>query len=160
MNSIEIARYREKRFDGQRDFRLFDDRIVVAAKDYLGSESENSVMLNTLVPVLGRGRGRSSGFSSGILMAAVAFGLLQSGTLDLFSHWGGLTFCVGIGGALMSIVTARKIEWVYLSSEAGIISVSIAKCGPDKASFDAFVERLLAQVYEVVRLPVQSGHAD
>lgn len=143
-----IARYREKRFDGRREFQLFEDRVLVTSKEYMGGESTVPVLLNTLVPVLSRYRARDAQFQVGLVTSVVVFGLLSSGTLDLFSHVGGLSACIGIGCALMSIVTARKIEWVSLNSEAGFLSLSIGKVGPDKASFDAFVECLLAQVIE------------
>ncbi len=144
-----IARYSERRFEGRRDFQLFEDRIVVIAKNYMGGESESSIMLNTLVPVLSHGRARGSEFSWAVVMVVVSVALLQSGTVDLFSYWGGMAFSLGIGGALMGIVTFRKIEWVSLNSSVGILSLSIVKSGPDVASFDAFIERLLAQVTAV-----------
>lgn len=143
-----IARYREKRFEGRRDFQLFDDRVVIVAKDYMGAESEVSVMLNTLVPVPNRARVRGSEFSWGVIMVVISFALLQSGTVDLFSYWGGMAASMGVSGALIVLVTFRKIEWILLNSAIGIHSLSIAKSGPDEASFDAFVERLLAQVIE------------
>lgn len=143
-----IARYREKRFEGRRDFQLFHDRVVIVAKEYMGAESESSIMLNTLVAVPNRARVRGSEFSWAVMMVVLSVALLQSGTVDLFSYWGGMAASMGVSGALMGLVTFRKIEWVWLNSALGIHSLNIAKSGPDATFFDAFVERLLAQVIE------------
>lgn len=155
-----IARYSERRFEGRRDFQLFEDRVLVIAKDSMGNESESSVMLDSLVPVLSRGRARSSAFSWAVMMVFIPLGLLQSGTLDLYSYWGGMAFSICVAGVLVGIVTFRKIEWISLNSTVGILSLSIVKSGPDVASFDAFVERLLAQVIAAAERPAQQEAMD
>lgn len=155
-----IARYSERRFEGRRDFQLFGDRVLIIAKDYMGSESESSVMLDSMVPVLSRGRARSSAFSWAVMMVFIPIGLLQSDTLDLFSYWGGIAFSIGVAGVLVGIVTFRKIEWVSLNSTVGILSLAIVKSGPDVASFDAFVERLRAQVITATERPARQEMMD
>lgn len=155
-----IARYSERRFEGRRDFQLFEDRILIIGKESMGNESEFSIMLDSLVPVLSRGRARSSAFSWAVMMVFIPLGLLQSGTLDLYSYWGGIAFSIGVAGVLVGIVTFRKIEWISLNSTVGIISVAIVKAGPDVASFDAFVERLLAQVIAATGRPAKQEAMD
>jgi len=95
-----------------------------------------------------------------VMMVFIPLGLLQSGTLDLYSYWGGIAFSIGVAGVLVGIVTFRKIEWISLNSTVGIMSLAIVKSGPDVASFDAFVERLLAQVIAAAGRPAKQEAMD
>ncbi len=141
-----IASYQERRFDGHRDFVLYSDHLAVKGKQMLGDEFETSIALSTLTPFASRLRTRDRGFWQGIVMTIVAAGLLQSGTLAITSYWGGLSAVMVIAGILLSLATARKIEWVQITSHAGVVTVNIARCGPDKAKFESFVAFFLKQI--------------
>ena len=141
-----ISSYRERRFDGQRNFELFHEHISINGKQSLGAEFETIIPLNTLSPIISHIRSRGRGFWSGIVMVLIAISLLQSGALAITSYWGGLTAVMVVAGALLSITTARKIEWVQISSRAGLVSVTIARVGPDKSTLDEFVSSLLEQI--------------
>jgi hypothetical protein len=141
-----IASYQERRFDGQRSFELFHEHITIKGKQSFGAEFETTIPLNTLSPTVSHLRTRDRGFWSGIVMILIAISLLQSGALAITSYWGGLTAVMVVAGALLSIATARKIEWVQISSRAGLVSVNIARVGPDKITFDKFVSSLLEQI--------------
>ena len=141
-----IATHREERFDGKRTFNLHPDRIAIVGKQSLGGEFEIEMPLSNLVPIANRLRSRDPGFLMGIGMVIVTLALFQSGSVGLFSYWGGLSACIGIGGALMSATTIRKVEWVQISSTAGVVAVSIASSGPDRSEFEHFVELLIHQI--------------
>lgn len=141
-----IARYREKRFDGQRTFELFEDRVVVVAKTWSGDESEQSVALVDLMRVPDRARARDRSFATGIWMCLVGTVLLQSGLLSIHDYLGGLTLCVSIGGGLMAIATWRRIRWVMFGHRNGGHALTIAAIGPDASSFEDFVERVIAGI--------------
>ena len=141
-----IASYQERRFDGQRDFVLFDEHLVIKGKQTFGAEFETTIPLSTLTPTISHLRTRDRGFWSGLVMILIAVSLLQSGALSINSYWGGLTAVMVVAGALLSITTARKIEWVQIISHAGLISINIARAGPDKENFDKFVDSLLEHI--------------
>ena len=148
-----VATYHEKRFDGQRTFVLFPDRLSITGKQSLGGEFETQVLLATLIPIVNRSRARDPGFIAGIIMVICAGGLHQGGVVDLFSYWGGLVAVLGFGGALMSIVTARKVEWAQFMSTAGTIAVSVAHTGPEKDRFEPFVTAVLHRIQASVAKP-------
>lgn len=141
-----IARYREKRFDGQRTFELFEDRVVVVAKAWSGDESEQSVALADLLPVPDRARVRDRSFATGIWICLVGAVLLQSGLLSIHDYLGGLTLCVSIGGALMAIATWRRIPWVMFAHRNGGHALAMAAVGPDASAFEDFVARVIAGI--------------
>lgn len=141
-----IASYQERRFDGQRNFELFHEHLTIKGKEAFGAEFETTIPLNTLSPIVSHLRTRDRGFWSGLAMILIAISLLQSGALTITSYWGGLTAVMVVAGALLSIATARKIEWIQISSHAGLVSVNIARVGPDKSKFDQFFSSLLEQI--------------
>jgi hypothetical protein len=141
-----IASYQERRFDGQRNFELFAEHLTVKGRQTFGAEFETTIPLYTLSPALSHLRTRDRGFWSGIVMILIAISLLQSGALLITSYWGGLAAVMVVAGALLSIATARKVEWVQISSRAGFLSVTIARAGPDKSTFDKFINSLLEQI--------------
>ncbi|HWG11111.1 MAG TPA: hypothetical protein VN693_06395 [Rhodanobacteraceae bacterium] len=106
-----LATYSEQRLEGSRTFELFQDRVVIKGKQYLGSEFESTVMLEILQPTVNSVRRRSKGFPQGIAMMFAACVLLQSGLVAPSSYFGGLVIVLGIAGFLLAVFTLRKIEW-------------------------------------------------
>jgi hypothetical protein len=141
-----IATYRERRFDGRRDFDLHPDRLEVRGKQWNGTEFSSSYELSSLDPQFNRIRARDPGFLAGIGMLIVAVGLLQGHAVTITSYWGGLTAVMGASGLLMSVVTFRKVEWASFKTRAGIDAISVARAGPDASSFPKFLEMLAAQI--------------
>jgi hypothetical protein len=141
-----IATYRERRFDGRRDFSLYTDRLEVSGKQTPGAEFTSTFNLGSLDPHLNRIRKRDPGFVGGIWMVLISFGLLQSHTVSFPSNWSGLTAVMGVAGLLLSIATLRRIHWATFRSVAGVELVSIARSGPDASSFEEFLERMANQI--------------
>lgn len=144
-----IDRYQERRFDGRRTFELYADRVVVKGKQSLGHEFESVVMLSSLQPIVSKVRSRTKGFGQGIAMVLVAVPLLQSGFVTPFSYWGGLVIVLGISGVLLSLATARKIEWAYINTKTGVLALTIARSGKEMTQFESFVQNLIKQVQVV-----------
>lgn len=141
-----VASYSEKRFDGHRVFQLLPDRVIVTGKQSLGGEFEQTIMLETIQPVINRFRTRPQGFWSGISMAILAVTLTQGFGLHLTSYWGGLVMVLGIGGLLLSLATSRKVEWVIFRSSGGADVLTIARAGTEKNNFESFVQSLVRQL--------------
>jgi hypothetical protein len=53
---------------------------------------------------------------------------------------------LGFVGALLSIATAKKVEWVRFSTDAGIVVLDVARAGKNRDKFDTFVEALTNRI--------------
>jgi hypothetical protein len=102
-----------------------------------------------LQPVVSRFRARTKGFGQGIVMALASIALVQSGLVHPFSYWGDLVIILGASGALLSLTTARRVEWARINSKAGVVALTVARSGKDKAAFESFVQRIIQQIQVV-----------
>ena len=152
-----LMTYSERRFEGHRDFELQADRVLVRGKEFLAGEFEQIVLLDTLRPEINRMWARPRGFTSGITLLIACLGIKQGFGLSVFSYWGGLAVVLAVGGALLALITSRKIGWVVFKSRAGVDALTIARSGPDKEQFDAFVEAIVREISS--HAPVESGGA-
>lgn len=141
-----LATYREQRFEGSRTFELFQDRVVIKGKQYLGGEFTSTVMLEILQPTVNSVRRRSKGFVQGIVMLLAACVLLQGGLVAPSSYYGGLVVVLGIAGLLLAIFTLRKIEWASFTSKAGVLSLAISRAGKEKMAFDSFIQQIVNRI--------------
>jgi len=138
--------YSERRFDGHRDFELQSDRVLVKGREFLGAEFEQTILLEMLQPEVNRARAHTRGFGGGITLIVAAMGIKQGFGLSVFSYWGGLASVLAVGGVLLTLATSRRINWVIFKSRAGVDSLTIARSGPDKERFDAFVQAIVTQI--------------
>ncbi len=139
-----IATYREERFDGKRFFELFADRVRIRGKVQLQSDFDTVIPLSTLHPTPSRIRIRNKGFWHGIWM------LLGAIMLDTFlitplrvppeNFAIMLVGAFGFAGFVTALLAARKIEFIFFNSTAGIPILDFARKGPDAAKLDAFAE--------------------
>jgi hypothetical protein len=141
-----LMTYFERRFDGHRAFELQSDRVLVKGREFLGAEFEQTIMLDMLRPEVNHARTRTRGFGEGITIVIAALGIKQGFGLSVFSYWGGLAIVLAVGGALLTLATSRKINWVVFKSRAGVDALTIARSGPDKEQFDAFVQKIVTQI--------------
>jgi hypothetical protein len=144
-----IAAYKEARFYGKRTFELFEDTVVVRGKHTFKSEFEIAVPLRILVPSVVRTRARNKAFFSGLwltigslMVAYIVESISQKDASEAIIY-----LCILSGvGVLLSVVTARKVEWAQFISDAGIIALNVARAGKQTDKFDSFVEALVAQI--------------
>jgi len=141
-----IASYEERRFDGQRLFELFEDRLVIKGKNSLGADFENVVLLDSLQPVISTVRTRPKGFGAGLLMAIASMMILQGAGVDPLSYWGCVVVVMCLSGLLLAVATFRKVTWATLKSKAGTDALAVARVGPDKPEFEAFIAALCEQI--------------
>lgn len=141
-----IARYHEKRFDGERRFELFDDSVRIVGKTWSGQESEHTIALGMLSPTTDSAHARGSDFTAGLWMCLIAILLLESGLLSIFSYFGGLSLCMAIAGALMMMATWRKTRWIMFNFRSGGVAVAIAQNGSDASRFDDFIEAMVERI--------------
>jgi hypothetical protein len=147
VNEVEpIATYRETRFEGKRVFELFPDRVRVRGSVQLSSDFDVSIPLTALNPNPMRIRTRNKAFWSGLWMLLLAVVLdtvlVSSFHIPSESFSVGLIGCIGMGGFVLMLATARKVEFVSFANVTGVQVLGFARSGPDARDFDSFVERI------------------
>ncbi len=134
-----IATYNERRFDGRRVFHLFRDHISISGNTALGPRFELTVPLKTLTPTPNRYWGRQNGFWSGVLTLVLLGAIPVGFAAVLTPWWKGLFGVLAVGGLLLALATARRIEWAVFCNAMGQETVNVARSGPDQAQFQSFV---------------------
>lgn len=150
---LPLATYVEKRFEGERTVELFEDRIAVRGKEYLGAEFEISVPIDTLSPHFVRLRFRSKTYNHSqwiFMISFVAVTMLTSyWKMSLWSELPMLGVVLGGTGLALGIATRKRIEWIQFRTIAGVDSIAFAKAGKDAESFEAFAQRIVEQIAHV-----------
>lgn len=148
-----IAQYAERRHEGKRDFTLFDDRIQIRGKEYLGADYETTVMLKTLAPEFDRMRVRSKTFSAGLWLllvpAILAFILVEGFGQPIFTGAPGMLSALALCGAFIILATLKKEAYVVFKSTSGVATLSIANEGKERVGFDNFVAAVQKQIGRV-----------
>ena len=151
--------YRD-RFNGRRRaFTLSGDRLIIESKQFLGTESESTILLRDINPLYSTVRILSPTAGAGVLVVAItvtiAVFLPYVGTptgpspniWKTLTHGPmGIVFGLSVLFAIVNLRNVRRIELYEFASRS--MRFSIARNGPDRKRFDAFVERLLARVQE------------
>jgi hypothetical protein len=155
MNMAEpIAEYFEVRPSGRRQFKLLADRVIVETKS-IRIEGVMTVMLADLRPEPNILRIRPKEFNVGLLflLAAIGFGfygILARGAAPPADDKTILWFALAIGCLIASFVvfskTFQKIEYIQFVGHQGKPLLDVARAGPQRASFDEFVELLIDQI--------------
>ena len=138
-----LATYTERLPQVRREFRLFPDRVEVAARWTLGRTHRITVKLADLSGQMSRFRVKNRWFPKAVMIgsAAVAFALVLSrgGYPDWVRKaavWGwpaaGLAFAVAL------ICLPRRL-FVHFPRSNGRPGLDICQAGPDRARFEAFV---------------------
>jgi hypothetical protein len=151
--------YRDRSKGWRRTFTLSGDRLIIESKQFLGTESESAVLLRDINPMYSIVRMRNPMAGGGVLVVAImvmiSVFLPYVGTptgpppnvLRTLTHGPmGIFFGVSVLYAIWNLKNVRRIELYEFASRS--LRFSIARNGPDKKRFDAFVERLLARVQE------------
>ena len=161
---IEITEYRERRFGARRDFRLLDDVVSVHGRTFLLSEFDSTVPLQALIPTPSRIKIRSPTFLAGLAVFVFAVTLV-------FMFWNGpgprQNLIIFVLGGLLALVCLavgfaifRKIEFAQFQNAAGVVVLDIARAGPDRSSFDAFVGTITSRVQHLHMSPNPTPHPD
>jgi hypothetical protein len=139
---VSIARYEEKRFDGKRLFDLRHDHLAIAGSTSLGPRFESKVPLNALISEPDKMWTRPRGFWQGIVLLVGCVTVSMGFEPVLSSWWEGLFVCLAAAGALLSLATWRRVEWVVFRNLAGTPTVNIARSAGKDEKFDQFVQAL------------------
>ena len=135
--------YAEKTFEGKREYHLDKQELRVEGKEFLFSDYQTTVQLSELNPDFERIRIRIGSFYAGIgtclLFFIAASVLSELFKVDALSRPISMLYSLSLCGALMALVTFRKIEYVRVRSKYGIPIIAIAKAGKRKDEFEHFI---------------------
>lgn len=150
---LPLATYVEKRFEGERTVDLFENRVEVRGKEYLGAEYKISVPLESLSPHFVRLRFRNKTYLHslcGFAISLVAVMLLTSyWKMSLWSELPMLGLVIGGSLLALGIATRKRIDWIQFRTVAGVDIIAFAKAGKDADSFEAFAQRIVEQMARV-----------
>jgi hypothetical protein len=140
--------YHEYRFDGDQFAEILEDRVVIKGKRTFGIEYECSLMLSTLDPTPNRIRARPAGFYQGMAISVAALFLTKAPFFGPDTSYYGFPWVLVGAGLLLTMATARKIEWAQFKTTSGSAAFNIAKAGKRGGNFDRFVEHLSHRILD------------
>jgi hypothetical protein len=148
--------YREKTRGSRRKFTLSGDRLIIEGRRGFNSEFQLPVSLRIADPEYGVSRRRREIAGPGALFLGVVLVLF-----DVIVWFDGTGSIIGLAidailAALCLWVGFRnfpKVEYFSFQGRGGGIVFDIARSGPDRERFDAFVKR----VVERIRLVQEQG---
>jgi hypothetical protein len=138
-----LATYTERLPQVRRVFRLYPDRVEVAARWTFGRNYQTVVKLADLSGQMNRFNVKNRWFPRGVMLGsvAVAFALVlsRSGYPDLLRRVAVLGWpLAGIAYAVALFSLPRR-QFVHFPRANGRPGLDICKAGPDQARFEAFV---------------------
>lgn len=145
-----IATYSEQRFDGKRTFTLLADAVVVIGSAALTSEFQARIPLSSLDPNYSILRFRNRNFWAGLWMVVISFVVCTILVSGFHMSWTtmppGMVACIGMGGFLLCLATARKVEFIRFTTGAGVVVLDLARSGPERDKLDGFIDALTKQI--------------
>ena len=145
-----IATYSEKRFDGKRTFTLLANTVVVSGSATLSSEFQTRIPLSSLDPNYSTLRFRNRSFWGGVWMVVISFVVCTILISGFQMFWATkpvvMVAMIGIGGFLLCLATARKVEFIRFTTQAGVVVLDLARSGPERDKLDGFIDALTKQI--------------
>jgi hypothetical protein len=145
-----IATYTERLLQVARTFELYPDRVVVRARWLLKGEFVNNVPLAGLSdeprPMTIRYRlfkYASRVFALGAIVSAVAIYEQKPPPLSV---WAIVGIALASIGFVLGAISWRKVPFVRFAGPQGKGGLDIAKSGPQRDQFEAFVKLVRRQI--------------
>lgn len=145
-----LATYYKVRIDGKRTFELHADSIRIRGSS-IRKSVDATIPLKRIEPrVMQRAyvRHRAAIICALLCVVCVAAwgffvplgGFPLESTISLLPMVGAPIYLV------IALLTFRKVEFAQFGNDAGVVAFDIARSGPERANFDAFVERVVQQI--------------
>lgn len=120
----------------KRTFILSEDRISVRHGEMF--------LLSDLRPEFRIVRSRTPAWLGGVIF--VATGITALFFPEVFDRK--LVWVLAAMGLVMALAGFKRIEYAVFDDKEGVEAISIARAGPDRSKFDAFVEEISRRVRE------------
>jgi hypothetical protein len=138
-----LATYTERLPQVRRVFRLYPDRVEVAAHWTLGRNYQIVVKLADLSGQSNRFNVKNRWFPKGVMIGSIAVGfalvLSRSGYPDLVRRAAVLGWPVAGIAFAVALFSLPRRQFVHFPRANGKPGLDICKAGPDQARFEAFV---------------------
>jgi hypothetical protein len=138
-----LATYTERLPQVRREFRLYPDRVDIAARWTLGRSYRTTVRLADLSGQINRFTVKNRWFPKAVVVgsAAVAFALVLSrpGYPDLVRRAAVLGWPLAGLAFVLALVCLPRRQFVHFPRVDGRPGLDICKAGPDRERFEAFV---------------------
>jgi hypothetical protein len=154
--------YQERQPGWRRRFTLTDDRLLIHAKRFLGSEWEVPISLRMVDPLYSKVWKRSEIAGAGaLILSAIFFALLGVMIMGPGPKVIGIVIDGGLGVLCLG-TGLRCICRIELASfgHSGGARFDIARSGPDRDRFDAFVARIVDRVNSLRAAPITQSISD
>jgi hypothetical protein len=148
-----LAQYYEVRPSGRRYFDLFADRVIVKARS-ANADSEITIRMSDLRPEpnLVRVRPKEFGLGLGLMLISLGCGIISvpfgfAERLDRATFlWPASAGAFLLVSLVIMFKTFKKIEFTQFVSHHGRPLLDVARSGPQRGDYDAFVETLISQI--------------
>jgi hypothetical protein len=141
-----IATYTERLPQVRRVFRLYPDRVEVAARWTFGRSYQIVVKLGDLSGQINRFTVKNRWFPKGVMVGAiaVAFALVLSrgGYPDLVHRLALLGWPVAGVAFVVALLSLPRRQFVHFPRADGRPGLDICKAGPDRDRFEDFVKEV------------------
>ena len=138
-----LAIYTERLPQVRRVFRLYPDRVEVAAKWTFGRRFTITVKLKDLSGQADRFNVKNRWFRKGVLIGSIAVGfalvLSRSGYPELVRRFSVIGWPIAGVAFVVALLSLPRRQFVHFPRANGKPGLDICKAGPDIARFEAFV---------------------
>jgi len=138
-----LAIYTERLPQVRRVFRLYPDRVEVAAKWTFGRRFNITVNLKDLSGQANRFNVKNRWFRKAVLIGSIAVGfalvLSRSGYPELVRRFSVIGWPVAGLAFVVALLSLPRRQFVHFPRANGRPGLDICKAGPDIARFEAFV---------------------
>lgn len=145
-----LATYIERLPQVRREFRLFPDRVDIAAKWTLGRSFTTTVRLGDLSGQMNRFQVKNRWLPKAIVVAsaAVAFALVLSrpGYSDLVRRVAVIGWPIAGLALIVALFCWPRRQFVHFPRSNGRPGLDICKAGPDRERFEAFVDQVRGRI--------------
>lgn len=144
-----LAVHREARFEGPRQYSVFQDHLLISGRETFRSDFEMKVPLANLHPEYSRARVRNRLFWFGLLLIVVGgLGVMERLStprgLSYEDFWAILWVAVLIAGVIVCGATWRMTSHLIFVDQSGRGVVGLVE--RDDSQFRAFVQALSNQI--------------
>ena len=144
-----LATYRERLLQVRRTLDLYADRVIVRAHWLIGGSFEHTIHLDNLAPqpnlILVRQRLFKKSLAVASIAAAAAVVFDRYGTN--IAQWVVYTFvALALAAGVVTVLSYPKVMFARFMTKAGKAGLDVARAGPDRAGFHAFIEQMQRQI--------------
>jgi hypothetical protein len=141
-----LATYTERLPQVRRVFRLYPDRVEVAAQWTFGRKFQTVVKLADLSGQIKRFNVKNRWFPRGVMIGSVAVGfalvLSRPGYPELVRRAAVVGWPIAGIAFVVALLSLPRRQFVHFPRANGNPGLDICKAGPDQARFEAFVNEV------------------